>query len=367
MQKLRIAMTVTGHFTSPQPLNIVYAPIDLAIQLCAGLTKRGHEVTYYAPEGSVLPDGITVETKNLQPLAQKRLDIFDDPVIHQEDEGQKIKNLWDQYLIAHMYEAAASGKHDLLHIHPVDRALPLAFSHNKTLTVYTLHDPIHPWRAEVFKMFQSSNQWYVSISNTQRKGAPDLPYAATIYNGLDIKTTSFSAEQGKFLLFVGRLWPKKGADIAIKVAQACKMKLMILGPVGPQDYYDKQIKPFLDRDIVHVGVLARQDTYNYYRQASALLFPIQWEEPFGLVMTEAMACGTPVIAFRRGSVPEVIKHNETGYIVDTFDEMVRAVAKIDQIDRAACRRHVEGNFSIEKMVDDYEQAYYSILERQAKK
>lgn len=361
-RKLRIATTVTSSFTSPQPKGIVYAPIDLAITLAKGLSDLGHSITYFGPQGSQLPDGVKLETENLTALKQQGLKIFDDPMVKEEGAAEKITHLWGQYLPSHMFKMAEHGQYDILHIHPVDRALPLAFSHPTIPTVYTLHDPIYPWRVQIFTLFSSSNQWYVSISDAQRKPAPHLQYISTIYNGTDVTNVPFSEKPGEYLLFVGRLLPKKGVAEAIKAAQRCHKKLIIIGPLGPEDYYETYIKPHLSDQIVYKGFMPRQEAYEYYKNALATLFPIQWEEPFGLVMTESMATGTPVIAFRRGSVPEVIVHGKTGFIVDTVDEMVEAVQELPSLDRLACRKHVEENFNTKKMIEGYEQAFYKILD-----
>lgn len=363
--KLRIATTVTGHFTCPQPRDIVYAPIDLSLVIAERLAQRGHEITYFAPEGSRMPNGVTLRTCDLLPLMQKGRHILNDPTITTLDEDQtgKLLALWDQYLISHMYREAERGVFDLLHIHPADRALPLALSHPRIPTVYTLHDPITPWRRGVFNMFSSPNQWYISISNAQRRLAPELQYLATVYNGIEVSKIEFSEKQGSYLLFVGRLWPKKGVEEAIAVAKRRGEELIIIGPVGPRDYYEQQIKPHLSDRIRHIGVLSRQQVYPYYRNAKALLFPIKWEEPFGLVIIESLASGTPVIAYRRGSVTEVIVHKKTGFVVESVDEMIAALDDIASIDRRACRARVEAHFSIDQMIDGYEQAFLSLLSR----
>jgi hypothetical protein len=166
MKKLRIATIVTGHFTTPPPKGVVYAPMDIAMWVGEGLVKRGHQVDFYAPTGSkikvtkVVSDGLRALKKNGEETVLKNLRTGAADI-------SKIFNLWDQYLIAQMFKRAEKGNYDILHIHPVDRALPLALSHSKIPVVYTLHDPIYPWRAEIFKMFSSSNQYYVSISDAQ--------------------------------------------------------------------------------------------------------------------------------------------------------------------------------------------------------
>ena len=360
MKKLRIATMVTGHFTTPPPEGIVYAPMDIAVEVSQGLASRGHSVDFYAPEGSKV-EGVRVVTEELSPLKQNGGHLVLSGPNVGNAEVNKIFNLWDQYLLGLMFARAAKGEYDALHIHPVDRALPFALSHPSVPVVYTLHDPLYPWRANVFGMFQSPNQHYVSISNSQRKGAPDLNYIATVYNGVRVEEFPFSEKADDYLLFVGRLQPEKGVAEAVEVARASGEKLLIVGPPVTGEYWDKRIAPYLNERIRYVGHVPREKLFPYYQKAKAVLVPILWEEPFGLVMTEAMACGTPVIAFRRGSVPEVVADGETGFIVDDVPQMAAAVARVGEIDRAACRRRVEERFSTVKMVDGYEKTFLRLV------
>lgn len=352
-QKLRIASMVTGRFTTPQPLGITYAPIDIAVALTNGLAERGHAASYFAPEGSSISSGI-LETCNMPALQQSSAAL---PSI------ENIENLWNQNLIAHMFRRAELGEYDILHIHPIPSGMPFGISHPTIPVIYTIHDPLSSWRTQAYRQLQSKNQWFVSISDEQRKPAPDLQYAATVYNGVDPAVFPFSAAKGEYLLFVGRIHPDKGLKGAIAVAQVTGDRLVIVGQIGPewQSFWDTEIKPHLNDKITYAGFVDRSQLYKYYQKAKAFLMPIEWEEPFGLVMTEAMACGTPVVAFRRGSVPEVVIDGTTGFIVDTIEEMISAVGRIDSIDRANCHRHIEENFSIKKMIDGYETVYREIL------
>jgi len=212
-------------------------------------------------------------------------------------------------------------------------------------------------------MFQSKNQYYVSISNAQRKPAPDLNWIETVYNGLDLKLFPFSAKPRNHYLFLGRLLPTKGVAEAIMAVKRAKQSLIIAGIPNEGYYWEKKIKPSLGKDIKYVGNIPYEKTYKYYGQAKALLCPIQWEEPFGLTFIEAMACGTPVIAFNRGSVPEVIKDKKVGFIVNSIGEMTVAIKKINEISRRKCRNWVEKKFSLKKMVDDYEKVFLKIFKK----
>lgn len=358
-RKLRIATMVTGHFVCPQPEGIIYAPMDIARWVSEGLSQKGHLVDFYAPTGSKLAVNRIV-SGGLKALQQNGGGIL--KTINVGDaESHKIFNLWDQYLIALMFQAAAAGQYDILHIHPADRALPLTLSHLKVPTVYTLHDPIYPWRAEIFKMFQSPNQYFVSISDAQRKPAPDLNYLATIHNGIDLSLFPFAEASDDYFVFVGRLHLEKGVAEAVAAARQAGAKLLIIGPPVTGDYWDRQIKPYLNDRIKYVGHVPYNELFRYYQKAKAILVPIQWEEPFGLVMIEAMACGAPVIAFRKGSVPEVVIDGKTGFIVNTVGEMAKAMNKIAALNRKDCRDRVKSNFSLERMIDRYEEEFSRLI------
>lgn len=356
---MRIATMVTASHSYPLLKGAIYAPMVIAQTVAEGLVKKGHKVTFFAPVASKLRVSKVI-TGGLPPLLGKHTSPLLSGFHIRQKEQEKIFNLSDQYLLSLLYEEALKGKFDIIHIHPVDRALPFARI-LKTPTVYTLHDPIYPWRKSIFQLYQTSQQYYISISNAQRKLAPDLNWAETVYNGLDLKKFPFNEEPENHLLFLGRILAKKGANLAIKAATLAKEKLIIAGSPSTGRYWDTKIKPYLSKDIKYVNNIPYEETYRYYGRARALLCPIQWEEPFGLTFIEAMACGTPVIAFDRGSAKEVIKDGKTGFIVKNLKEMIGAIKKINQIDRKECRRRVEKYFTREKMIEEYEKIFYKIL------
>jgi len=359
MRKMKIATMITGRYPCPAPRKVIYAPIIIAKAIAEGLVKRGHKVTFFGPEGSRLK-GVKIISGGLKPIQGKR----EHPILKDENirerEFVKILNLWDQYLISLIYQEALKGKFDLIHIHPVDRALPFGLTIKKIPIVYTLHDPIYPWRAMIFRMFQTKNQYFVSLSNAQRKPAPNLNWAGTVYNGLDLKKFTFSKKPKNHCLFLGRLLPTKGVKEAIQAVKIAREKLIIAGTPPEGEYWEKEIKPHLGKSIQYAGNIPYEETYKYYGQAKVTLCPIQWEEPFGLTFIESMAGGTPVIAFDRGSAREVIKDGKTGFVVKNIEEMIEAIKKIDKIKREDCRTWVEENFTIERMVNDYEKIYYQI-------
>lgn len=364
-KKMKIGMMISGHYTIPPPKGIIYAPMVIARTIAEGLTKRGHQIYFFAPQDSKLKVTkiVTGRVSPLQGISdRKALKILSGPEL-KETEINKIFNLWDQYFISLAYKTALKNKLDLLHIHPIDRGLPFGLAIEKIPVVYTLHDPIYPWRTEIFRMFQSKNQYLVSISNNQRKPAPDLNWAGTVYNGLDLKKFPFSEKSKNYCLFLGRLLPVKGVKEAIATCKKADEKLIIAGTPNKGRYWEKEIKPYLGKNIQFIGNIPYEKTYQYYGQAKVILCPIQWEEPFGLTFIEAMATGTPVIAFDRGSAREVIKDGKTGFVVKNVEEMIKAVKKIGQIKREDCRLWVEKKFTTEKMVEEYEKIFYRILPR----
>jgi len=260
-----------------------------------------------------------------------------------------------------LYKENLKKRFEIIHIHlKAEFALP--FSHlSKTPVIFTFHDPIYLWRAKILKLFQAENQYFISISDAQRKLAPGLKWIATIYNGLRLKDFPFSEKPKNHCLFLGRLLPTKGVYEAILVARKAKEKLLIIGTKDSKKYWETKINPYLGKNIKYLGVVPYEKTYQFYRQAKVSLTPIQWEEPFGLTFIEAMACGTPVIVFDRGSAKEVVRDGKTGFVVKNVAEAVRALKKIGQIDRKECRKHVEKNFTVERMIDKYEEVYYKIL------
>jgi len=358
-KKLKIATVVASELPFPIPSDFPrpYAPLQVALDVAEGLTRKGHEVTFFGPRGSK-SKVFKVVTAPFTPLYRNK--IFSLPEVYGR-EKEKIFSLFDQYLVALLFKENLKRNFDIIHVHPVDRALPLALL-TKTPIVYTLHDPIYLWRAEIFKAFQTKNQYFISISNNQRKPAPDLNYAATIYNGLNLNLFPFSEKPKNQCLFLGRLLPRKGVAEAIQAAIRAKEKLIIAGSPNEGKYWKEKIKPCLKRkNIKYVGSVPYKKTHKYYGESKVLLCPLRWEEPFGLTFIESMACGTPVIAFDRGSAREVINDGKTGLVVKNIEEMIEAIKKIDQIKREDCRKWVEEKFTVERMVSEYEKIFYKIV------
>jgi glycosyltransferase involved in cell wall biosynthesis len=208
----------------------------------------------------------------------------------------------------------------------------------------------------------------VSISDAQRGPIPHANWVGTVHHGLPGSLLRFQPEPGSYLAFLGRLSPEKGADRAIAIAKACGMPLRMAAKVDAVDaaYFRRVIEPLLDDPLVEfIGEIAEADKPGFLGHAKALLFPIDWPEPFGLVMIEALACGTPVVAFRGGSVEEILDDGISGFVVGSLDEAVDATRGIDRISRAACRETFERRFTSARMAANYVQLYQRVIERAA--
>lgn len=308
------------------------------------LVKRGHEVTLFASGDS-----------------STNAELF--PVFPNE-----MPNRIGETMLEVQHAAAClkrAGEFDIIHDHSSFSVVAYS-SLVKTPIVHTLHGPFNDETCAFYRDFSDSS-WYVAISDYQRSCCPKLRYAGTVYNPIDINGWPFvpANEKGDYLLAFGRLCADKGFHTAIDVAKRTGMKIIIAGAVQPanRDYYETVIKPQIDGEQVRfVGEVSLTEKWSLFSRAKAFLFPIQWPEPFGLVMIEAMATGTPVIAFPEGSVPEVVENGITGYTVKDVDEMVEAVRRIDEIDAVMCREHVQNKFSVSKCVDGYEQVYAKVVE-----
>lgn len=363
---MKIAMMVRAYIPMPRPSDMIYAPIDLAVAIAKGLGERGHQVTLFSPLGTeVHGQNVTVDTMNLRALVKNQTE-FTALLDNTEYLSHDVPGLWDRYMVNEMFARAAAGDFDLVHFHHPETAMSAAARHPTVPTVYTLHDPIYPWYRELFELYSTPNQHYISISNNQRRDAPDLPYLTTIYNGTNVDLFTFSDKHEDYLLYAGRITAEKGVKEAIQIARSSSHRLLIIGPInhGSEDYFNQYIRPELDDQILYLGRMDQDMLPKYYQKAKAVLTPIQWEEPFGLTTVEAMACGTPVISLHRGAAPEIIEHGKTGFVVGSIAEMIEAVGRIDQINRADCRRHVEQHFATKQMVDHYEQAFHTLLQAQ---
>ncbi|OGO50106.1 MAG: hypothetical protein A2148_07280 [Chloroflexi bacterium RBG_16_68_14] len=259
--------------------------------------------------------------------------------------------------------------YDLIHNHAGE--LPMAMSHLVDVPMLTtMHCLITPDTRFVWDRYRG---WYNTISDAQRRAMPPVRggrFVGTVHNGIDVESFPFSAEKDDHLLFLARIAPDKGTHLAIEVARRLGMRLLVAGKVdrADQDYYRDVVEPLIDGEqVVFLGEADSARKRELYRRAYCLLMPLCWDEPFGLVMAEAMACGTPVVAFARGGASEIIVDGQTGYLVDDLDAMVEAVGKIERIDPVRCRRHVAEHFAPAVMAGGYLKAYRAILDQTAKR
>ncbi|TVQ26265.1 MAG: glycosyltransferase family 4 protein [Leptolyngbya sp. DLM2.Bin15] len=252
---------------------------------------------------------------------------------------------------------------DLIHSHIGEATLPYAKCCS-TLVVHTLHGPFTPATERLFSQYRGQN--LISVSNSQQRPDLALNYVATVYNAIATETFKFYPQpsQPPYLAFLGRMSPEKGPQLAIKIAKRGGWPLKMAGKIDfeNQDFFDQEIAPHIDdQQIQFLGEVTHRQKNQLMGNASATLFPITWPEPFGLVMTESMASGTPVIAMAIGAAPEIIVDRQTGFLCQTLEDCLAAVAQIPQIDRQTCRDHVSVNFGMKRMVDDYEVVYRRLL------
>jgi glycosyltransferase involved in cell wall biosynthesis/mannose-6-phosphate isomerase-like protein (cupin superfamily) len=323
-----------------------YGPWERVVSLLTeGLVARGVEVTLFATADS---------------LTRARL-VGVCPRPYSEDPSLDPK-VWECLHIAAVFEQAAAF--DLIHNH--FDFLPLSYSGLVRTPVLTT---IHGFSSErIVPVYAHYNDRasYVAISNADRH--PRLTYVATVYHGIPLTEFTLRQEHGTYLLFFGRIHPDKGVAEAIAVAQRAHMPLYIAGIIQDKDYYVREVAPYLDGERVrYLGAVGPAQRDALLGGAYALLHLINFAEPFGLSMVEAMACGTPVIACGRGSVPEIVRHGETGFIVQSSDEAVAALSQVRGLHRARIRQHVADNFSQERMVDRYINVYKEILRMEAAK
>ncbi|AEH45385.1 glycosyl transferase group 1 [Thermodesulfatator indicus DSM 15286] len=341
---MRIAQVAPLHESVPPKL---YGGTERVVHyLTEELVKMGHEVTLFASKDSQT-------SARLIPCTERSLRLdptVKDPLAHHIIMLEKVARYAHQFDIIHFHI-------DYIHF-PLMRRLNI--SH-----VTTLHGRLDI--PDLKPLYQEFNEApVVSISNAQRGPLPMARWVATVYHGLPEDLYRFREKPGKYLAFLGRISPEKRPDRAIKIAERAGMKLLIAAKVDQADraYFEAVIKPLLKSPWVEfIGEINDREKDEFLGNAYALLFPIDWPEPFGLVMIEANACGTPVIAWRCGSVPEIIEHGVNGLIVESLDEAVKAVEKVSQLSRQKCREVFEKRFTSKVMAKNYLAVYESILEQ----
>jgi glycosyltransferase involved in cell wall biosynthesis len=273
-----------------------------------------------------------------------------------------------QYALVHAAKAlATAADYDIVHSHNGPPSeIGMSLSHlTPTPMLTTLHCQLTEDSRYIWSNYAG---WYNVISHQQAAVLPALPharYAGVVHNSIDVESFPFQAEKEDYLLFMGRISPEKAPDLAVEAARRLGMKLVIAAKMAmpwEKQYYKEVLEPLLDDETArYIGEVDAAQKRELYATARCLLVPLAWEEPFGLVMIEAMACGTPVVAFHRGAAPELIEHGVNGFLVDDVDGMVEAVRRIGSIDPKNCRRLVEERFSSKALAVRYLEVYEKIL------
>jgi glycosyltransferase involved in cell wall biosynthesis len=343
---VRIAVISPVWFRVPP---IGYGGIEWVVSLLAdGLVERGLDVTLFASGDS--------HTK------AKLSSVYEEALSHLLG-----RSLPDLHHALACYERA--DEFDVVNDHSGLTAAALGGA-VRTPVLHTVHGPLDGEAGPVYRQIAcvSPQVGLISLSLNQRRPEPDLPWVANIPNALDFSLYPCKPHPGDYLLFLGRMSPDKGAHRAIAVAMETGLPLKIAGKrrePKERQYFEELVQPHLGNGIEYLGEVTHGEKVELLQNARVTLFPIEWEEPFGLVMIESMACGTPVIATRHGAVPEVLEHGRGGLIVDDYREMAAAVEEADGLDPIECRRYVEEQFSPERMVADYVAVYEEAVERAA--
>lgn len=341
MKSMKIAQLAPLQESVPPPR---YGGTELVVSvLTEELVRRGHDVTLFA-------SGDSVTSARLRSVCPRSLRTASD-----------IRNP-SPYEWVHVGIALeAASEFDIIHNHQGELAMAMSNA-IATPMLTTVHNPV---TEDLRVVWSHYNGFYNTVSKAAKKGMPDKNYVGTVYNSIDVSSYPYCPQKDDYLLFLGRMSRDKGPHLAIEVARKLGKKLIMAAKVGVEDveHFDNVVRPMIDgRQVEYLGEVDTQTKKALCAKASCLLFPITWDEPFGLVLVEAMACGTPVISFKYGAAREVVAHGKTGYLVDDCDDMVRAVLEIDKIDPADCRAHAVRNFDAPRMADDYLDAYKFVLD-----
>lgn len=320
-----------------------YGPWEYVVSnLTEELVKRGLDVTLFAT-------GDSITSAKLVSVAHKGY----------EEDKSIIPKVYECLHISEVFERA--NEFDLIHNH--FDFLPLCFSKmTETPILTTIHGFSSPGILPVYKKY-NKNVYYVAISEADKN--PELDYIATIYHGIRVEDFKFYPQHGDYLLFFGRIHNDKGTFEAIQIAKKVGMKLIIAGIIQDKNYFETLCAPHIDGEkIIYIGSVGPDKKSEVLGNAYALIHHINFDEPFGLSVIEAMACGTPVIAISRGSMAELIKDGKTGFLVKETEEFIRRIEDVKHIDRRDCRKWVEERFTLERMVDEYVEVYKKILEKE---
>lgn len=356
---------------------VIFAPIHLALSLISNFARNKiayniEKIYLFTPGEITIPKGvinINTDLSFFEAELQNEKCTLDEFINKNPLAFISLSRQINAQLTAEAFQYAKDKKIDLLHVFMCEDEIPLYFSNLLEIPLlFTNHDPFNFYRKYRARFPILKNLNYVSISDAQRKSAPkDMNFISTVYNGVELEDYKFNSEPKDQFCFIGRIIQNKGCHIAIQAAINTNSNLKIAGKhyadstETGETYWEKHIQPYLNNKIEYLGYLEPpKETSKLLRESKALLFPIEWEEPFGMVMIEALACGTPVIAFNKSSVPEIIEDGKNGFIVNNQKEMENAIQKIDRIDRKYCRQSAL-KFSAENMASGYFNVYKSLI------
>jgi len=321
-----------------------YGPWERVVSLLTeGLVQKGVDVTLFATAGSIT-------RAKLHAVC---------PMGYEENKDLNPK-VWECLHISEVFENA--HRFDLIHNH--FDFVPLTYSRLISIPMLTtIHGFSSPKILPVYRKYDATS-YYVAISNADR--AEELTYVATVYHGIDIENFTLNMTPDDYLLFYGRIHPDKGTKEAIDIAKKANKRLIIAGIIQDHEYYEKQVLPYIrPPHVEYIGSVGPERRNQVLGNAMALLHPINFNEPFGLSVVEAMACGTPVIAFNKGSMPEIISPGVNGFLEKDVDSALEAVKRLGEIDRRRCRKTVEERFTQEIMVNNYINVYRTVLNTEA--
>jgi glycosyltransferase involved in cell wall biosynthesis len=337
VSELRVGLIAPPWVAVPPP---IYGGTEAVVDLLArGLAEVGCRVKLFTTGDSTCP----VERNWLYPEALGTM-------AAEESEQDHVERAY----------AELGGDVDVIHDHTLLGLLRTDLHPPGVPVVTTVHGPFTPEMSDLFRLAAAAGVGVVAVSHAQRDSAPDVPVIDVIHHGVDVSRFPYGRGDGGYVLFLGRMSSDKGAHRAIEVARAARRKILLAAKMwepAEHRYFAERVAPLLGDDAVYIGEVGGERKMRLLAGAEALVNPIRWPEPFGLVMIEAMACGTPVLAFREGAAPEIVAHGTTGFLCRDEHDMANHLALVPTIDRRRCRDRVETQFSARRMVNDYLRLY----------
>lgn len=342
-RKLHIAQISTA--SHPIALDQNKAIYSHIAQLTEGFSQLGNSVTLFGHKDS-----------------KTSAKIHDLQLNYKEDIAKSLARYEQWSLISDCFLEARKGTFDIIHSHVTVMTGLFSRLEKETPTLISVHSPIEEWMKPI--LLKHKDEKYISFSLAQREQLPELNWYANIYHGIDTELFAFNESPDDYILFLGRITHDKGVHVAIQSCIEAGENLKIAGrSYGSETYWHEQVEPYINgKNIRYVGEVSLEEKIPLIQNAKAIVFPTFYREAFGYVLIEAMSCGTPVIAFPNGSVTEIVRDGKTGFLVNSEEEMVEALKKIDTIDRNECRKRAELFFSQKKMVKHYESVYRRVLQ-----